>query len=194
MGVPESGDGMTEGGEMNELQVPWLRSGTGKRPTDGGCILQVVDWISTGGWTGRPKCVHPVLRVLAIRANDSLPDAGRQKLLDLTPRLMGTAPGDPALAVKLLRPARDLSLPIYESAYPGDARPRKAWEVAFAWAECPCEAHAAAARATRAYAADNAASYQLLLDTLDEYDRLTGRTEVTPVAAQTYAAVCEVMA
>ena len=51
--------------------------------------------------TDRPPCVHPVLAKLAIRANDSLDDKGRQKLLDLAPRLMGTASDDKMLSVKL---------------------------------------------------------------------------------------------
>jgi len=86
---------------MSELSVPWLRSGTGSTPSDGGCIMQVIDWIDRNKWTDRPPCVHPVLAKLAIRANDSLDDKGRQKLLDLAPRLMGTASDDKMLSVKL---------------------------------------------------------------------------------------------
>src|SRR4029077_3381439 len=70
--------------------VPWLRAGKGSRPQDGGCILQVIDWIDRGEWTDTPGCVLPAFRELAINANDSLPDGQRQKLLDLVPRLRGT--------------------------------------------------------------------------------------------------------
>lgn len=72
-------------------QVPWLRQGTGHKPSDGGCIMQVVDWIHSGGWTDNPECVHPVFRNMSIVANDYLTDRNRQRLLDLVPRLMGTA-------------------------------------------------------------------------------------------------------
>lgn len=81
--------------------VPWLRSGTGQTPTDGGCIMQVIDWIHRNEWTDNPPCVHPVLRRLAIAANDQLDDAGRQRLLALAPRLMGTASDDRELSVRL---------------------------------------------------------------------------------------------
>lgn len=71
--------------------VPWLREGAGASPQDGGCVMQVIDWIDTGGWSDEPKCVYHALREMAISVNDELSDEGRQRLLDLVPRLMGTA-------------------------------------------------------------------------------------------------------
>lgn len=108
-------------------------------------MLQVIDWIHRHEWTEQPPCVHPVLQKLALRANDGLPDGERQKLLDLVPRLIGTASGDNrVLTVRLVFCAR------YTAS------------------------HAAAAYAT------NASVYSLLA-TLDEYERLTGRTTAEPV-------------
>ena len=71
--------------------VPYLRNGKGSRPQDGGCILQVIDWIDRGQWSDTPRCVLGPFRELAINCNDSLPDDERQQLLDLAPRLRGTA-------------------------------------------------------------------------------------------------------
>ena len=121
---------------MND--VPWLRSGTGSTPVDGGCIMQVIDWIDRNKWSDSPPCVHPVLRALAIRANDTLGDGERQRLLDLAPRLMGTASDDRVLAVRLAAWCARQVLPVYETAYPNDNRPRRAIEAAEAWADCPC--------------------------------------------------------
>ena len=196
----------------NELQVPWLRAGTGSTPADGGCIMQVIDWLDRTGWSDSPECVHPVLRVLAIRANDALGDADRQQLLDLAPRLMGTNSDDRVLSVRLAAFCARYVLHIFEERYPGDERPRRAIDAAEAWAYCPCEYHAAAAAyaypyttattaaaaaAATANAADanaaDAAAIALLLAVLDEYDRLTGRMEVPAITAEQYAAVCEVM-
>lgn len=70
--------------------VPFIRRGKGNDPSDGGCILQIVDWVSTGGWTDSPKCVLPAIQGVAIHLNDNLDDHERQKLLDLVPRLMNT--------------------------------------------------------------------------------------------------------
>jgi len=83
---------------MTDLNVPFLRSGKGDWPADGGCIMQVIDWIHRGGWADTPDCVHPVIRGLAIGINDSVPDQERQRLLDLAPRMMGTSESVPNLA------------------------------------------------------------------------------------------------
>jgi hypothetical protein len=61
--------------------------------------MQVVDWISTGGWSDTPRCVHMHIQAAAVIANDSETNEGRQKLLDLIPRMMGTNNQD--LDVKL---------------------------------------------------------------------------------------------
>jgi hypothetical protein len=241
--------------ERNLMEaVPHLRSGIGQTPADGGCILQVVDWIDRQGWTDQPECVHPVLRKLAIYVNDQLPDGERQKLLDLTGRLMGTNTGGQEMSVRLAAFCARRVLHIYEEKCPDEDRPRKAIEAAEQWADDPSDennaappaaaaaaanvaassyasyafsaanaAYAAnaaanaastAATANVAYAANAAANaaaaassyafsaassyafygasyaapaaaaaavYQLLVDVLDEYDRLTGRAQVCPV-------------
>jgi hypothetical protein len=43
---------------MTIIIVPWLRSGKGETPADGGCINQVIDWIDRGEWTDTPPCVR----------------------------------------------------------------------------------------------------------------------------------------
>src|SRR6516165_6729745 len=110
--------------------VPHLRSGVGKTPSEGGCIMQVIDWISSNSWTDNPECVHPVLRSLAIRVNDSLGDDERQKLLDLAPRLMNTNSNDKQLSVDLAIFCAEQVRHIFEDKCPNDDRPRKAIEAA----------------------------------------------------------------
>jgi hypothetical protein len=220
--------------------------------------MQVIDWIDNGGWTDHPECVHPVLRRLAISVNDTLDDRGRQRLLDLTPRLIGTASGDKTLAVRLAVFCARRVLHIFEKANPNDDRARRAIESAERWLSGETAVAAAAARAAswdaaraaaaayaaayaaaafdhssgaayaaaaydhssgaayaaayaaaaaaydHAYAASSgAASYaasaaahafhaapdaaQLLLDVLDEYERITERVDVCPVDLQPVA-------
>jgi pyruvate/2-oxoglutarate dehydrogenase complex dihydrolipoamide acyltransferase (E2) component len=133
--------------------VPWLRSGTGATPAEGGCILQVIDWIDREGWSDQPRCVHPVLARLAVAANDGLGDHDRQRLLDLVPRLMGTASGDRVLLVRLGVFCARSALHIYEERFPNDSRPRKAIEAAERWCEEPTAANAAAAASAAAASA-----------------------------------------
>ena len=99
---------------MTEIPpVPFLRKGVGAGPQDGGCIMQIVDFIDRNEWTDKPPCVHPVIRELAIYVNDRLPDDERQKLLDLGPRMSGTAGGDDSLTGKLLGFLARQVYPIY---------------------------------------------------------------------------------
>jgi hypothetical protein len=114
-------------------EVPWLRSGVGKTPGEGGCIMQVIDWIDRQGWTDRPPCVHPLLARVAIQANDALDNDERQQLLDLVPRLMGTANDDRTLGVRLTVRAVRKALHVFENTVPLDTRPRRAVDAADAW-------------------------------------------------------------
>ena len=70
--------------------IPWLRKGVGNTPEDGGCIMQVVSWISTMDWFDTPVCVHPTVRDWAIWMNDTVDDDQRQRLLRLIPKMMST--------------------------------------------------------------------------------------------------------
>jgi hypothetical protein len=77
------------------LNVPYLIRGKSQKPADGGCIMQVVDWVSTNGWTDQPLCVDATLRDHAIAVNDFVVDEQRQRLLDFVPRLLNTWIDDP---------------------------------------------------------------------------------------------------
>jgi hypothetical protein len=157
-------------------QVPWLRSGVGTTPADGGCIMQVIDWINREEWTDRPPCVHPVIRALAININDSADDQQRQKLLDLAPRMMNTASDDKQLSVKLAIFCAERVLHIFEEKYPNDDRPRKAIEAAKNGGDRNA---ADAAAYVAADAAD--AKLDLLVAVLDEYDRLVPRVAIEEI-------------
>src|SRR5262245_13855634 len=150
-----------EGGASVSEAIPFIRHGVGGTPADGGCVMQIVDWIAhDGSWTDQPECVHPVFQRLAVRANDDLPDGERQKLLDLIPRLMNTNTGGRDMAVRLAVFCARSVLHVYEERRPGDPRPRNAIEATEAWLENPCEENRAAAAAAyaAAYAASSAAS------------------------------------
>jgi len=186
--------------------VPWLRNGSGATPGDGGCVMQVIDWLSSKGWTDRPKCVHPYLRHLAIMANDALVDGERQKLVDLIPRLMNTASNDNELT-------RQLGLSAMEHVLPAFVGSRGEWKVkqritntkarySYGRAQvnvgAPLVELAVAevlgpdddireAIAVRVAAGGHITSLSLLLHVLDAYDKFVGlRTFATP----NYAEVC----
>lgn len=154
--------------------VPFIREGVGETPADGGCVMQMADWIERREWTDKPPCVHPVIRSFAIAVNDRLDDTERQKLLDLIPRMMNTNTGDEALTRKLLGYLARQVYPIYstwaeragyddhgtvlaciEAAERGDAADA-AWAAETAEAARAAEAADAAEAAWAAWAAETA--------------------------------------
>ena len=240
---------------INTVTVPWLRSGKGATPGDGGCIMQVIDWINRCEWTDSPPCVNPAFRSVAISLNDSLDDQGRQRLLSLAPRLMNTNPSegnhtvsdescDRTVTVRLAVFAARKVLHLFEKKFPGDDLPRLAIEAAEAWCDNPTDqnkilvgqaaleaaysagiaanklhkssskdafafnsAYAAASAAVHAansiyseetangaanaaYVAYSEISITFLEEMLDEYDRLTGRTDTVDLD---FAELCKAM-
>ncbi len=67
-----------------------LRRGSGKSLDDQICIMQAVDYITTGGFSDRPACACPALTSYAIRLNDRANDEQRQLMKPLITKLVGT--------------------------------------------------------------------------------------------------------
>jgi hypothetical protein len=71
--------------------VPMLIKGKGATPEDGGCLVQIANWLADPTtWTDKALCVDPSLARLAIYANDIADDEHRRRLALLAPRLAGT--------------------------------------------------------------------------------------------------------
>jgi hypothetical protein len=186
------------------VEMPALIHGAGATPDQGACIMQAVAWLASDGkqWNDAPDCVHPVLRKVAIWVNDSVGTVPRRRLWPLVPRLMGTATGDRKTdvrtGVQLAVWAASRVLPLIKDAERNKtaaariARARK-------WLDEPETADADAAAAAAAAAADAAAyaaayaayaaayaaaKIRFLTDLIDEYDRITGRTEPPAIAPE----------
>jgi hypothetical protein len=198
----------------------------------------VIDWMNRNEWTDAPPCVHPAFYSLAITINDYSDDAGRQRLLDIAPRLMGTASDDQVLATRLavfaVRKAIHLVEPEWAEtawkalaaaeAYANDPSPdaqmaaySAAWHVPHplnVMSNNPSDwAVMAALRAAATAGGDTgegpqAVSYaaaavsntvpdlipkrwNFLVEMLDEYDRLTGRTETPELDFEAVCAMLE---
>ena len=71
--------------------LPILSAGAHSSPKEGACLLEYASYLAGEEWSDSPACTHPVLARMAQVVNDRLPDSERAALLDLLPRLMGTA-------------------------------------------------------------------------------------------------------
>ena len=58
------------------------------------CVMQAVDYISSGGLSDHPECACAILTNYAIALNDRFNDKDRQKLKPLIPLLVGTLSDD----------------------------------------------------------------------------------------------------
>lgn len=148
---------------------PLLRKGTGETPEDGGCLVQVAGYLNDGvSWTDETPCVHPVLRYIAIWANDDSPDSERQSLLSLVPRLIGTGLDTVWASMPDMLNIQDpLSHKILEAAE---------FEVK--------ETHFGDEAGKLAYTLVRGSWFDRLKAALDAYDEFTGRTEPAPIPAE----------
>ena len=191
--------------------MPILSAGAHESPAEGACVMEMASYLAGEEWSDSPACTHPALARMAQVVNDRLPDEERGALLDLLPRLMGTAAtGTPDERYRL---SVALSVWCAEQVahLAGDAEPqaREAIRVTRAWladeatrGDCRAAANAAyaaanAAASAAAIAAASAAAYaaayaaasadadmvKLLTGLLDEHCRLTGRGAVEPLPA-----------
>jgi hypothetical protein len=63
------------------------------------CIMQAVDYISSGGTKDHPECACQILTEYCIRINDRFTDEDRQKLKPLIPMLVGTRVDEDAIKI-----------------------------------------------------------------------------------------------
>jgi hypothetical protein len=67
-----------------------LESG-GHSPDGQYCLMEAVAFIAGESWSDAPECVSPVIGAFGRSWNDSLDDAGRQRLKRFIPVMVGTA-------------------------------------------------------------------------------------------------------
>lgn len=164
--------------------LPRLRKGAGRKGKDL-CWMQAVNFVRSGKWTDAPDCVHPTLRNLGIVVNDYVDDSTRQKLYDLSPRVVDTVQyQDKELWVKLGVWSARRVLHLFEEKYPKDDRPRKAIEAAEAWLTAIDKSAAESAESAR-----SAAYFDFFVEFLDEFERLTGQ-KLVEIEKARWVALC----
>ena len=178
---------------MNTIPNLTLSKGA-HAPGDGeASLMEHVSLLAGEEWSDHPACTHPVLASVARDVNDRLPDDERQVLVPLIGRLFGTSDARLPEHERQVLSARLVcwaARQVTEEGTPDWA----AIEAAEGW--CDETVSAGQVRAADAYVAAvyvassayvsayAAADYAdlpdlsgLLTGLIDEYDRLTGRTE-----------------
>lgn len=71
--------------------VPMLIKGCSETPEQGGCLVQVANWLANPKtWTDDALCVDPVLADWGVTVNDNIGDEMRHRLALCAPRISGT--------------------------------------------------------------------------------------------------------
>lgn len=192
--------------------LPTLSAGAHEPNQGKACVMEYVALLAGEEWTDSPTCTHPALAQVAQVVNDRLPDSERHRLVPLIGRLFGTGETGSERERKVLslrlavwcgsqalpfagerdREVCERALDLAEAWTRGEATEQECRAAAYA-AHAANAAHAAATAATAyAYAANAAGAVEvvgLLTSLLDEYDRLTGRTQHRVVTDDDLAAL-----
>ena len=71
------------------VALPILSRGKHRSPRKGACFMEFASLLAGERWSDHPACTHPLLATLARHVNDHTSDAGRQRLADLVPSVIG---------------------------------------------------------------------------------------------------------
>jgi hypothetical protein len=74
--------------------VPVLSRGKHRNPRKGACFMEYASYLAGERWSDHPACTHPLLAALGRLVNDFTSDAGRPRLAELVPSVIGLTSDD----------------------------------------------------------------------------------------------------
>ena len=98
-------------GQLPEL-LPMLSRGKHRSPRKGACFMEFASLLAGERWSDHPACTHPLLAALARHVNDYTSDAGRQRLADLIPSVIGLTGDDLHIDARIALRSATTALPV----------------------------------------------------------------------------------
>jgi hypothetical protein len=92
--------------------MPQLSPGKHRNPRKGACFMEFASFLAGERWSDHPACTHPLLASLARLVNDHTSDAGRGRLAELVPSVIGLTSDDPRVDVRIALRAATTALPV----------------------------------------------------------------------------------
>src|SRR2546421_6917449 len=92
--------------------VPILSRGKHRSPRKGACLMELASYLAGGRWSDHPACTHPLLAAVARRVNDYTSDAGRPRLADLIPSVIGLTGEDLHIDARIALGSATMALPV----------------------------------------------------------------------------------
>jgi hypothetical protein len=91
---------------------PILSPGKHRNPRTGACFMELASLLAGERWSDHPACTHPLLATLARLVNDHTSDAGRQRLADLIPSVIGLTGEDLHLDARIALGSATMAMPV----------------------------------------------------------------------------------
>jgi hypothetical protein len=92
--------------------VPILSRGKHRSPRKGACFMEFASLLAGERWSDHPACTHPLLAAVARHVNDYTSDAGRARLAELIPSVIGLTGEDPHIDARIALGSARLALPV----------------------------------------------------------------------------------
>jgi hypothetical protein len=92
--------------------LPILSAGKHRSPRTGACFMELASLLAGERWSDHPTCTHPLLAAVARLVNDHTSDAGRQRLADLIPSVIGLTGEDLQIDARIALWSATMALPV----------------------------------------------------------------------------------
>src|SRR4029434_3262757 len=91
---------------------PILSPGKHRNPRTGACFMELASLLAGERFSDHPACTHPLLAAVARHVNDYTSDAGRSRLAELIPSVIGLTGDDRHIAAQIALGSARLALPV----------------------------------------------------------------------------------
>ena len=92
--------------------IPVLSRGKHRGPRQGACFMELVSYLAGERWSDHPACTHPLLAAVARDVNDCTSDAGRPRLAELIPSVIGLTGEDLHIDARIALMCARRALPV----------------------------------------------------------------------------------
>jgi hypothetical protein len=92
--------------------IPQLSRGKHRSPGKGACFMEFASYLAGERWSDHPACTHPLVATLARLVNDHTSNAGRRRLVELVPAVIGLISDDPHVDVDIALRSATTALPV----------------------------------------------------------------------------------
>ena len=103
---------MLRNNHRQPVVLPVLSRGKHRNPRKGACFMEFASLLAGERWSDHPTCTHPLLAAVARHVNDYTSDAGRSRLAELIPSVIGLTGEDLHIDAEIALGSARLALPV----------------------------------------------------------------------------------